>query len=425
MKTTKRSEDSSIQKLIRLVESSSPENAEIVKSADKWATRIVIMAFSAAILTYLFTGKIIQSVTILVVFCPCALVLATPTAIMATIGNLTKHGILVKEGQSIEELAHVNELIFDKTGTLTYGKPKVVEIKSKDEKMMYLLASIESKSEHPIAKAIMDYYGNKNLGKVENFKMIIGKGIKGTVDGDEIIAGNKKLLEDEKIKLKNKNKLKEGESELFLVKNREIIGEIILADILREEAKPTIEKLKQLGINTTLMTGDNEQIGRYIANKLKITDFKCNCLPEDKSEYIKEEQLKNNRIAMIGDGINDAPSLKKANIGIAMGDIGSDVSIDAANITLIKDNIKDLPHLIGISRKTLRTININIAFSLLLNIAAMILAVLDVINPITGALVHNIGSVIVITYSILLLNYGLSSKDYKKLGITKNLNKIK
>ena len=427
MKTTKVSEDSSLQKLIKLVESSKPENAKIVKSADRWATWIVIIAFSAAILTYLFTGEIIRSVTILVVFCPCALVLATPTAIMASIGNLTKYGILVKDGESIEELAHVNELIFDKTGTLTYGTPEVTNVISdKKDEMMYLLASLESKSEHPLAKAIVKYYNKNELADVNNFQMIIGKGVKGQIDGDLILAGNKKLLESENITLTQEDELRNGETEIYVAKNNEILGKVILADVLRENSPHTIKKLKRLGIKTTLLTGDNEETGSYIARKVKVSNAQFNCLPEDKSEYIKQLQLKSNKVAMIGDGINDAPSLRKANVGIAMGNIGSDVSIDAANIALINDKIGDIPHLIAIARKTLRTINLNIAFSLGLNILAMALAILGILDPIAGALVHNIGSVIVIIYSSTLVNFKLSRKDYKKskkLGLTKSLNK--
>lgn len=427
MKTTKIGKDSSIQKLIRLVESSKPENAKIVRQADKWATLIVVIAFTAAILTYLFTFEIIRSVTILVVFCPCALVLATPTAIMAAIGNLTKYGILVKDGESIEELAHVDELVFDKTGTLTYGKPKVVKVISDDpEEMMHLLASVESKSEHPLAKAILKHYNNPNLAEVENFKMEIGKGVIGYIDGSRIIAGNEKLLTSENIAV-NKNEMpKNGETEIIVAKENEIMGRVLLADTLRESSKQTITKLKRLRVKTTLLSGDNEKTAKAIANEVKVRNIKANCLPEDKTDYIKEEQILGHKVAMIGDGINDAPSLKKANVGIAMGEIGSDVSIEAANIALIKDNIEDIPHLIGISRKTIKTISISIGFSLILNIIAMALAILGVLNPIEGALIHNIGSVAVIIYSSTLTRYRLSSKDYKKsekLGITKTLNK--
>ena len=427
MKTTKISKESSLQKLIRLVESSKPENAEIVKTADKWASLIVVIAFIASVLTYLFTFEITKSVTILVVFCPCALVLATPTAISAAIGNLTKHGILVKDGASIEELAHIDELIFDKTGTITSGTPRVVNVISEDkEEMLYLLASLESKSEHPLAKAIVNYCNNDKLADVKDFKMHIGKGVSGTINNSKIVAGNKKLLETEKIPIKFNNATKTGEISIFVAKNGDVIGKVVLADTLRKKSKQTIQMLKRLRVRTTLLTGDTEETAKYVADQLKIRNVKSNCLPEDKIDYIKQEQNKRNRVAMIGDGINDAPSLKKANVGIAMGSIGSEISIESANIALINDNIEDIPQLMAMAKKTIKTININIAFSLIINIIAMALAILGMLGPIEGALVHNIGSVVVIINSAILLRYEYLEKDLKKskkINRNKSLNK--
>ena len=429
MKTTRISQNSSFQKLIRLVKSSEPENARIVRAADKWATMIVVIALTLAVLTYLTTFEITRSVTILVVFCPCALVLATPTAIMAAIGNLTKYGILVKEGKSLEELAKVDELVFDKTGTLTNGTPEVVRIISDNQKeMMHLLTSLESKSEHPIAKSIVKYCNSDNLAEVTDFRMHIGKGISGTINGSKVIAGNKKLLKSENIDLKSDRKPQNGEIQIFVAKDGEILGNVELADTLRKNSKRTITKLKGLRVKTTLLTGDNEKTAQHIAKQVKVRNVISNCLPEDKLEYIKREQTLKHRVAMIGDGINDAPSLKKANVGIVMGDIGSDISIEAADITLVNDNIEDIPHLIGIARKTIRIINMGIGFALALNITAMALAILGILNPIEGALIHNIGSVIVIIYSSTLVRYKLSRKDCRqpgKLGMTKHLNKSK
>lgn len=429
METTKISQESSLQKLIRLVESSKPESAKIVRTADKWATMIVVIAFTAAVLTYLYTFEIIRSVTILVVFCPCALVLATPTAIMAAIGNLTKYGILVKDGKSLEELAHVSELVFDKTGTLTYGAPEVVDITSDNPKeMMYLLASLESKSEHPLAKSIVKNYGDNDLADVKDFKMHIGKGVSGTIDGLKIIAGNKKLLKSENIQLKDREEPQNGETVIYVAKEGEVIGKVYLADTLRGTSKETIKNLKRLRVKTTLLTGDNEKTAKFIADKIKIRNVKSNCMPEDKTKYIAREQILGHKVAMVGDGINDAPSLKKANVGIAMGNMGSDISVEAADIALINDNIEDLPHLIGIARKTIRTISISIAFALAINITAMALAILGMLNPIEGALIHNIGSVIVIIYSTTLVNYRISKKDYKKsekICVNKTINKSK
>ena len=429
MKTTKISQESSLQKLIRLVESSKPENAKIVRTADKWATMIVVIAFTAAVLTYLFTFEISRLVTILVVFCPCALVLATPTAIMAAIGNLTKYGVLVKDGESLEELAHVDELVFDKTGTLTYGTPKVVNvISNRPKEMIYLLTSLESKSEHPLAKAIVKDYEGNDLAEVSDFKMHIGKGVSGNINGSKVIAGNRKLIESEDLPLEYSQDPQNGEIEMYVAKDGEIMGKIYLADTLRETSKQAIRNLKRLRVKTTLLTGDNEKTAKHIAEQVKVRNVESNCLPEDKTEYIKREQMLGHKVAMIGDGINDAPSLRKANVGIAMGGMGSDISVEAANITLINDNIEDIPHLIGIARQTIRIISIGIGFALSLNIIAMALAILGLLNPIEGALIHNIGSVIVIIYSSTLVNYKISKKDYKraeKFDVTKNLNKSK
>lgn len=428
METTKISQESSLQKLIRLVESSKPENAEVVRTADKWATIIVVIAFTAALLTYLYTFEILRAVTILVVFCPCALVLATPTAIMAAIGNLTKYGILVKDGKSLEELAHISEVVFDKTGTLTYGTPEIVNIISDNPKeMMYLLTSLESKSEHPLAKSIVEDYDG-DLADVRDFRMHLGNGISGTVNGSKIIAGNKQLLKSENIHLKECEEPENGEIAIYVAKEGEVIGKVYLADTLRATSKDTVRNLKRLRVKTTLLTGDNEKTARYTADKIKIRNVKSGCLPEDKTDYIGREQILGHKVAMVGDGINDAPSLKKANVGIVMGNMGSDISVEAADIALINDNIEDLPHLIAIARKTIRTISISIAFALALNITAMALAISGMLNPIEGALIHNIGSVIVIIYSTTLINYRISKKDCEKsenIGVNKTLNNSK
>ena len=254
--------------------------------------------------------------------------------------------------------------------------------------------------------------------------MHIGMGVTGEIKGDKIIAGNKKLMKKENIKIHNDKRIDE-KIEIFIAKNHELLGKIYLSDTLRGNAKRTIEELKKLKVKTTLLTGDSEKPASKIANKLKIRNVKFNCLSEDKIEYIKKEQTLGHKVSMIGDGINDAPSLKKSDVGIAMGSIGSDISIEAAKITLLNDNIEDIPHLIKIAKRTLHTINISIGFALILNIIAMSLAILGFLNPIQGALIHNIGSVFVIIYSTRLIRYNISKKEYSKenLGITKSLNK--
>ena len=422
MKATKKGEDSSLQKLISLVESASPDNAEIVKAADRWATWIVIIAFVSAIATWIVTGEIIRAVTILVVFCPCALVLATPTAIMASLGNLSNIGILVKEGLTVEKLAKVDEMIFDKTGTLTYGKPKVVDVipyeeKLSSEDLIYLTASLESPSEHPLARAIINYYKDNYsvpIEKVSNFEMVIGKGVKANLDKDGalLLAGNIEFMELNGLKVDVEfissevdSYLDEGATAIFVASNGEILGVVVLADVLREDANEIIRKLRKLDVNATLLTGDNQKAAEYIAHEVDIADYKYNCLPEDKISIVSEFQNSNRPVAVLGDGINDAPALKQANVGISMGGVGSDVSIEASDVCLVSDDIKYIPHLIAISRKTLRTINISIAFALGLNFLAMFLAMFGLLGPIGGALVHNIGSVIVIIYCSMLMRF--------------------
>lgn len=426
MKATRKGEDSSLQKLIQLMESSSPENAEIVRTADKWATMIVVIAFICAITALIFTADIIRAVTVLVVFCPCALVLATPTAIMAAIGNLTRVGILVKEGISIEKLAKIDRVIFDKTGTLTNGKPTVTEIIPYDDEiskkdLIHLAASIESQSEHPLAKAILHHYKenySEKLTKVTKFEMIVGKGVKAELDDNYVYVGNEEFFNTLNIDVPEDfveenilEYLNQGATVIYISRDGKFLGALLLSDVLREDAADLIHELRKLGISSTLLTGDNEKAATHIASDVEIFDLEYNCLPEDKISKIKHFQSNYVKVAMIGDGINDAPALRQADIGISMGGVGSDISIDASDVCLVSDDIKYIPHLLALSRKTIRTINIAIAFSLILNIVATGFAMLGWLNPIGGAFVHNIGSVAVIVYASLLLRY-----KYKLVG---------
>jgi heavy metal translocating P-type ATPase len=364
-----------------------------------------------------YTGEIIRAVTILVVFCPCALILATPTAIMASIGNLTKVGILVKEGISIEKLAKIDHMVFDKTGTLTYGKPVVTKIIAYDnaiseKELIRLFASLESPSEHPLAKAIVKYYKDNydgSLEKVSSFEMIIGKGVTATLSDNKLCAGNEEFLKSLGVNLPSdfilnniSRDLNLGATAIYLSRDGELLGAVLLADILRDDAANLIGQLDKLGVKSTLLTGDNRNAAEHIAYDVGIEDLKYNCLPGDKISKIKEFQSNDRKVAMIGDGINDAPALRQADIGISMGGVGSDISIEASDVCLVSDDIKYIPHLLALSRKTIRTINIGITFALGLNIIATILAALGYLGPIGGAFVHNIGSVIVIIYSSLL-----------------------
>ena len=417
MRATKVGEDSSIQRMIRLVQSADAGKARIVGLADRWATWIVVVALTAAALTWLITGEIIRAVTILVVFCPCALVLATPTAIMAAIGNATRHGFLVREGDALERLAAVRKIAFDKTGTLTYGTPRVVAVASTlaglDRAGLYALAAgAEQLSEHPLGKAVVAGYREENSGEIapaESFEMLPGRGVSAVVDGRRVLAGNPQLLADHGVAVspdaERQRLLEEGATMIYVAVDGVFAGYLALSDTLRAESAATIAALEAAGVRPVLLTGDHESAAGAIAARLGIREVRAGCLPEDKLEEIGRWQRDGVRVCMIGDGVNDAPALKKADVGIAMGGVGSDIAVEAADIALVDDEVKELPHLMALSRRMMTTIRMNLTFSMGLNFLAIFLAMAGTLNPVVGALVHNAGSVAVILNSALLLKW--------------------
>ena len=390
MEATKVGEDSSIQRMIRLVQSADAGKAKIVGLADRWATWIVVIALSAAALTWLITGQIIRAVTILVVFCPCALVLATPTAIMAAIGNATKHGFLVREGDALERLAKAKIIAFDKTGTLTYGTPEVVAVVSvseacgKDE-LYRLAASAEQLSEHPLGKAIVRCCRRDGgaLAEVRDFRMIPGRGVRAQVEGKTVLAGSPELLREQGAPMEMPaaadTYLQQGCTVTYVAVDGEFAGFLALSDTLRQESAATITELSRLGVRPVLLTGDHENAARTIAGKLGIRELQANCLPEDKLTAIGAYQAQGLPVCMIGDGVNDTPALKRADVGIAMGGVGSDIAVDAADIALVDDEVKELPHLIALSHRMMTTIKLNMSFSMALNFVAIILAIIGVL----------------------------------------------
>ena len=412
MKATKVGEDSSIQRMIRLVQSADAGKARVVGLADRWATWIVVIALSAAGITWIATGEIIRAVTILVVFCPCALVLATPTAIMAAIGNATKHGFLVREGDALERLSAVAKITFDKTGTLTYGAPEVTAVKSvsdyTEEEIYSFAAGAEQLSEHPLGKAVVRCYGRKPP-VCEDFRMRPGEGVTATVSGKVVKAGNLKLLKgmtiSRELAAEAGRYLNEGSTVIYVAVDDRPAGYLVLSDTVREESKDMSAKLDRIGVQPVLLTGDHKNAADAIASQLGIREVHAGCLPEDKLNHIGAYQEKGEAVCMIGDGINDAPALKKADVGIAMGGVGSDIAVDAADIALVDDEIRELPHLLSLSRRMMTTIKVNLTFSMTLNFLAIALAITGLLGPVIGALVHNAGSVLVIINSALLLNW--------------------
>jgi len=422
VKATSLGENSSLQKLIDLVKAADEKQAPTQRIADKWATWLVPVALIIAILAWFVTGNVERGVTVLVVFCPCALILATPTAIMAAIGQATKHGVLIKSGEALETLGALNTIVFDKTGTLTYGNLEVSDIiplnENIDEKdLIKIVASCEKLSEHPLAKAIVNNAKENKIDieEPDDFKMYPGKGVCCKNSFGKIYAGNIKFLLENNIgvdadshldKLKN-----EGKASIIVALNEEVIGLVGLSDMIREDSAGMINKLHKLGSETILLTGDNTKTADYFADYVGISEVHGNLLPEEKLSWIEKFKNEGKKVCMIGDGVNDAPALKTADVSVAMGSVGSDVAIEAADIALLGDDIGKIPYLKKLSNSTLFTIKVNIVISMIINALAIICSILGLLNPVTGAIVHNAGSCLVVLNAALLYDRNFSSKS--------------
>ena len=413
IKATSLGENSSLQKLIDLVKAADEKQAPTQRIADKWATWLVPVALIIAIAAWLITGNIERGVTVLVVFCPCALILATPTAIMAAIGQATKYGVLIKSGEALETLGGLNTLVFDKTGTLTYGNLAVSDIISlKDDldemDVLNIVASCEELSEHPLAKAVLDKAKEVEIDieEPQDFKMFPGKGVSCKNSYGQVYAGNSKFLSGNNIDFNvdsELNQLKhEGKASIIVALNDGVVGLIGLSDVIREDSKNMIENLHELGTETILLTGDNTETANYFASQVGIGKVYGNLLPQEKLDWIEKLKSEGKKVCMIGDGINDAPALKTADVSVAMGSVGSDVAIEAADIALLGDDIGKIPYLKKLSNSTLFTIKANIILSMTINAVAIVCSVLGLLNPVTGAIVHNAGSCLVVLNAALL-----------------------
>lgn len=409
------SENSSLQRMVRLAEEAEENKAPIVTAADRWATWLIVIALSCAIITWIVTEQFMRAVTVLVVFCPCAFILATPTAVLAGIGNAAKYGIIVRSGDALERLSTIKRVAFDKTGTLTYGKPQVTASVSVDEaysdnEILRIAALAEQKSEHPLGKAIWDAYeksGGKNKA-ASDFRVIAGQGISAVVDGKTVLAGKEGFMKEQGVDISTcsddrKPELDKGATVVYVAIDKTLIGFIALRDTVREDAKATIEKLKSIDITPMLLTGDNEQAASAIAGSVGIDDVRANLLPEEKMNIIRSYSGGADPICMIGDGVNDALALTSADAGIAMGGIGSDIAVESADAVLVSDDIKRLPYLFNLMQKVMRKVHINIIASLVINLTAVVLSAIGILTPVTGALWHNCGSVFVVVNAALLL----------------------
>ena len=406
---TKVGEDSSIQKMIQLIKNAEQKQAPIQRIADTVASRLVPIALMIACIGYLVTGNIIVGVTVLVVFCPCALVLATPTAVMAAIGQATKHGVIIKSGEILETMGKVDTMAFDKTGTLTRGQLAVQSILAVDTDyseidILQLAASAEAKSEHPIGKAIVSHAIEQDLEILDttSFTMSVGKGIIAVIKGRELYCGNERFLEEhniivcESIQQTVNVYRSEGKVSVIIADKEHIIGIITLSDTMRNDAINMISDISSLDMKTVLLTGDSKAAATYIGKKSGVSKIHAELLPGEKVSIIESLQGKHHKVCMVGDGINDAPAMKTADVSIAMGTIGSDIAIETADIALMSEDLSKIPYIKRLSDATIRTIKFSIALSMAINCIAIILSLLEVLTPTTGALVHNVGSCLVV-----------------------------
>ena len=448
MEATKVGEDSSLKKLIRMVEDAEKNQAPTQRIADKWASWLVPVALLIAIGAYIATGNIVRAVTVLVVFCPCALVLATPTAIMAAIGQATKQGVIIKSGEVLEKMGKVDTIAFDKTGTLTHGCLEVSDVipispalvsdistsinptqetptqwnltpvnsvsdtsisDRSSQELLLLAASAESRSEHPLGKAITRKAADQGyeLYEAADFKMSAGKGISATIGGRTLYFGNEKYILECGVSLDDRTaevleRLRsEGKASVIAADGSGVLGVIALSDVLRPEAAGVIGKLKDMGTKPVLLTGDNHKAAQYFARQIGIDEVRADLLPEEKVGKVLALKEKGT-VCMVGDGVNDAPALKTADVGVAMGAMGSDIAVDAADAALMTDDISKVPYLKWLGMTTVRTIKTAITLSMCINFVAILLSVMGVLTPTTGALVHNAGSCFVVLLAALL-----------------------
>lgn len=421
VEVTKSFANSSLQKMIALVEQAEEHKAPTQKIVDVWAGYFVPVACAIAMVTYLVVAyvfnnpdaAIIRAVTVLVVFCPCALALATPTSIMAAIGQATKNGVLIKSGEALEKMGKVTTVAFDKTGTITHGKLAVSDVQTFDidkKVCLELIASVESRSEHPLGKAFMQYARENAIenSNIDNFSMNLGKGVSAKVQETMVYCGNERLIEeDAKVGISQDihqfilGLRKQGKAIIItaMVSQSEsrIVAVLGLSDQMKESSPQAIASLKAAGIHkTVLLTGDNKESASFMADKVGITAVYASLLPEGKVQAVRDMMDKGEEVCMVGDGVNDAPALKTAGVGIAMGTMGSDIAIDAADIAIMGDEITKISYIKKLSNATIYSIKFNICLSMVINIGAIILSVTGNLSPAAGALVHNAGSVLVV-----------------------------
>jgi len=424
-------ENSTVGKIISVVRDAQLRKGPAQRVADQFAGWFTPLVLTVGALTWigwwqLFPGAVpagsdpfmfglIAGVAVLIIACPCALVLATPTAVVASVGNAARRGALIKGGVTVEKLARLNSVVFDKTGTLTLGKPRVASVKPfrrrKPEELLALAAAVEQFSGHPLAQAITSAAPSGAFGAATEVKELPGRGMTGIVSGAAIVVGTSRLLEENGIALGDEHREAAREIEangwtgVWVAEGGQVAGLIGLGDTIRPEAARMLRDLKALGIHeTVLLTGDNRGAAEYVARELGIDRVFSGVLPTEKSDVIAGLQKEGRRVAMVGDGINDGPALAVSDVGIAMGAAGSDIAIDTADIALLGDRLGAIPEVMRLGRRAYSVIQQNIyLFALMANIGGMALASVGMLSPIMAAVVHNISSIFVVVNSSRLL----------------------
>jgi Cu+-exporting ATPase len=419
VETTCIGRDTTLGKIVRLVAEAEASKAPVQKFADRYSSYLLPVVLSVGLLTMLISGNVRSGIAVMVVACPCAVALATPLSVVASTGAAARRGILVKGGLYLEALARVDTVVVDKTGTLTLGKPSVTQISdfksqisNPRSEILGLAATLEQYSEHPLAGAVMAEARARGLtlDGAHDFEAIPGKGVVARVNGDSVCLGTRALLDDCGVQVNPADGRRaveleaQGQTVLWLARNSEALGLIAVADVIRPEVPAAIAELKRLGIKRLiLLTGDNERTANAVAAKLGIAEVRANLLPQDKIETVRALQAEGRKVAMIGDGINDAPALAQADVGIAMGAAGADVALEAAHVALMRDDWSQVPQAIRVGRRTFRTIQQNITFGVLYNIAGVTLAALGILPPVLAAAAQSLPDVAVFLNSSRLL----------------------
>lgn len=425
IEVTRVAAETMLSKIVNLVHTAQAAKPPIERIADRFASWFTPTMLALAFLVWLITGQVLRAVTVLVVACPCALVIATPTAVVAGIGNAARRGILIKGGAVLEIIGKLTAFVFDKTGTLTYGTPAVRSVKTfygmSEQQLLSLAGTAEAHSEHPLAGAVLKYCREKEAwpSEPDATEIVVGRGIVATKDGRNILVGNQRLFEEKGFSLSAEARTfltdvsEKGSTGILIGYDARIVGGIAIADAVRADVTQSIEDIRRLGIKRVLMlTGDNQKAARALSEGAGLDEIVADLLPEDKLAYIKKLKEQGDVVAMVGDGINDAPALVEADVGIAMGVMGTDAALEAADIALTGDDLTKTSEAIALSRKTVSIIKQSIFISIAINGVALILASAGEIGPVVGAIVHNIGSVVVVGNSSRLIGYRFKKDVY-------------